>query len=65
MGTGIQTHAARMQMRATMLILPLAPFLVGLFLTFRNPDNGRSTFGPDQYIGISLCGIGLIGWLCL
>ena len=48
------------------LVLAVGLFLGGLHITFRNPDNGRSTFGPDQYIGFGLMISGyMVGWLLI
>ena len=37
-------------------------FIGGLFLAFGNPDNGRGSLSTDQYVGFSLCGLGLFIW---
>ena len=45
------------------LAITVALFLGGLFIAFRDPDNGRSALGPDQYLGFGLCWLGLAVWL--
>lgn len=46
------------------LLLSVGLFFCGLFLSFRNPHNGRSVFGPNQYIGFGLISGGLLLWAC-